>query len=55
MNTKMLKHVRTLFNTEGVERRINRHNQRQWVRSIRYLGDKWLLATPVQRKEDVNA
>jgi hypothetical protein len=55
MNTKMLKHVRTLFNTEGVERRINRHNQRQWVRSIRFLGDKWLLATPVQRKENVNA
>ena len=26
MNTKMLRHVRTLFNTEGVERRINRHN-----------------------------
>jgi len=55
MNTKMLRHVRTLFNTDGVERRINRHNQRQWVRSIRFLGDKWLLATPVQRKEDVNA
>ena len=54
MNTKMLRHVRTLFNTDGVERRINRHNQRQWVRSIRFLGDKWLLATPVKRKEDVN-
>ena len=55
MNTKMLRHVRTLYNTEGVDKRINRHNQRQWVRSIRFLGDKWLLATPVQRKEDVNA
>ena len=54
MNTKMLRHVRTLFNTEGVDNRINRHNQRQWVRSIRFLGDKWLLATPVQRKENVN-
>ena len=54
MNTKMLKHVRSLFNTDGVEKRINRHNQRQWVRSIRFLGDKWLLATPVQRKVDVN-
>ena len=54
MNTKMLRHVRTLFNTEGVERRINRHNQRQWVRSIRFLGDKWLLATPVQRKDNVD-
>jgi hypothetical protein len=54
MNTKMLRHVRTLFNTEGVERHINRHNQRQWVRSIRFLGDKWLLATPVKRKEAVH-
>ena len=51
MNTKMLKHVRTLYNTEGVDKRINRHNQRQWVRSIRFLGDKWLLAKHVQRKD----
>lgn len=51
MNTKMLKHVRTLFNTEGVDKRINRHNQRQWVKSIRHLGDKWLLAKHVQRKD----
>lgn len=55
MNTKMLKHVRQLFNTEGVDVRINRHNQRQWVRSIRYLGDKWLLAKHVQRKDSANA
>ena len=54
MNTKMLKRVRSLFNAEGVPAHTNRHNQRQWVRSIRFLGDKWLLATPVQRKEDVN-
>ena len=54
MNTKMLKHVRTLFNTEGVEKRINRHNQRQWMKNIRHLDDKWLLATPIQQKEDVN-
>jgi len=53
MNTKMLKHVRTLYNTKDVDNRINRHNQRQWVKSIRYLGDKWLLATPVKRKEDL--
>jgi hypothetical protein len=54
MNTKMLKHVRTLFNTEGVDKRINRHNQRQWVKSIRYLGDKWLLAKHIQRKDVAN-
>ena len=54
MNTKMLRHVRTLYNTEGVDKRINRHNQRQWVRSIRFLGDKWLLAKHVQRKDAVH-
>ena len=54
MNTKMLKHVRQLFNTQGIDQRINRHNQRQWVRSVRHLGDKWLLAIPVKRKETVH-
>jgi hypothetical protein len=54
MNTKMLKHVRTLFNTEGVPAHTNRHNQRQWVKSIRHLGDKWLLAKHVQRKDNTD-
>jgi hypothetical protein len=54
MKTNVLTHVRKLYNTEGVDKRINRHNQRQWVKSIRYLGDKWLLAVPVQRKDDVH-
>ena len=54
MNTKMLKHVRQLFNTQDVDKRINRHNQRQWVKSIRHLGDKWLLAKHVTRKDVAN-
>ena len=55
MNTKMLTHVRKLFNTADVPTSTNRHNQRQWVRSIRFLGDRWLVAqvNQVQRKEDV--
>ncbi len=55
MNTKMLKHVRQLFNAPHVDKSINRHNQRQWVRSVRFLGDKWLLAKPVMRKDATNA
>lgn len=55
MKTNVLKHVRQLFNTQGVDVRINRHNQRQWVRSVRHLGDKWLLAKPVVRKDSANA
>lgn len=50
MKTTVLRHVRQLFNVPHVPAHINRHNQRQWVRSIRRLGDKWLLAKPVERK-----
>ena len=42
MNTKLLRLVRELYD--------NRYYQRQWVRSVRYLGDKWLLAKPLERR-----
>jgi len=47
MNTAMLTRVRKLFNC--AERKINRHNQRAWVRSVRRLGPAWLLAVPMAR------
>ncbi len=50
MNTSALRRVRKLFNVPHVPPHINRHNQRQWVRSIRQLGDRWLLAKPVERR-----
>ncbi len=50
MNTHYLTRVRNLFNNPLVEDRINRHNRRQWVKSVRYLGDKWLLKIKVERK-----
>lgn len=28
-----------------------RHNRRAWVRAVRGLGDKWLLAEPVAKRE----
>ncbi len=51
MNTTMLKHVRTLFVREFVPTSTARHNMRQWVRSVRMLGDKHLLAIKVAKKE----
>ena len=48
----MLKHVRQLFNVDYIPRSTNRHNQRQWVRSVRNLGDKWLLAKQIKRKNE---
>jgi hypothetical protein len=50
MKVTVLRHVRQLFNVPYVPASTNRHNQRQWVRSVRQLGDKWLLAKKVERK-----
>jgi len=49
MNVEALKTVRRLFCIEGVPRNVQRHNCQQWVRSIRFLGNKWLLANPVSK------
>lgn len=52
MNTTMLRRCRRLFNSDMAPRHVNRHNQRAWVTSLRHLGDKWLLAVPVEKKEE---
>lgn len=47
MNITMLVRVRKHF--ASGRRTTDRHNQRAWVRSLRFLGDKWLLAAPFNR------
>ena len=54
MNTKMLTKARQLFSVDYMPTEINRANQRKWIRSIRRLGDKWLLAKYTERKNDVH-
>lgn len=51
MNTHYLTHVRQLFATYDAPPETIRSYQRQWVRSIRRLGDKWLVARQVPRLE----
>ena len=51
MKTQALSKVRSLFCFDGVPVSTQRHNCRQWVRSIRFLGDKWLLAKPVSKAQ----
>lgn len=51
MNTKYLIKVRRIFATYDAPPETIRYYQRQWVRSIRRLGDKWLTARPVPRLE----
>jgi len=47
MNTSFLIKARKHFACGN--RRIDRHNIRAWIKSLRFLGDKWLLATPATR------
>jgi hypothetical protein len=43
MKTQMLIKVRQLFNVDYVPRSTNRHNQLQYIKALRILGDKWLI------------
>jgi hypothetical protein len=49
MNTKLLKHTRELFKSYDVPEKVRREYRRKWIRSVRLLGDKWLLSQSVQR------
>ena len=43
MKTEMLIKVRKLFNSNMVPKHTNRHNQKQYIKAIRLLGNKWLI------------
>jgi hypothetical protein len=43
MNITLLTKVRKLFNIDYVPRSTNRHNQKQYIKALRILGDKWLI------------
>jgi hypothetical protein len=49
MNTRFLIHVRKMFSTYDAPPEVIRSYQKQWVKSVRQLGDKWLVAKPIER------
>jgi hypothetical protein len=49
MNTKVLRRLRDIFSTYDLTEDARRSYIRQWVRSVRLLGDNWLLVKNVQR------
>jgi len=53
MNTSILKRARELWAINDVPRDIARHNIRAWVRSVRQLGDKHILAIKVTKKDEL--
>ena len=50
MNTTMLKRARLHFCSDMVPMAVNRANRRAWVRSLRFLGSRWLLAAPQEKR-----
>ena len=51
MNTRFLKRVRAMFATYDAPPEVIRSYQRQWVRSVRRLGNNWLIAKPIEKIE----
>jgi hypothetical protein len=51
MNTRFLRHVRKIFSSYDAPPQVIRSYQRQWIRSIRNLGDNWLVAKQIKRIE----
>jgi hypothetical protein len=50
MNTEQLRRkARQLYNNKLVSQEVNQYNQRKWVRSVLQLGDRWLVAKPIER------
>ena len=44
MNTKMLTTARRLWCVGHADRATQRANMRKWVRSVRLLGSRWIMA-----------
>jgi len=45
----LMRRAVALFNSEYVSRQQNKANRIAWLRSVQSLGDKWLLAKPINR------
>lgn len=46
---ELVRRASALYNNPYVPHHINRHNRHSWVRSVLFLGDKWLLAQQIER------
>ena len=50
MSYQLKRRAVRLFNTDYVPLRTNKFNRRAWLRSVEMLGNKWLLAVPINRE-----
>ena len=43
--------AKEIWNSPSVDAQVNESNAEKWKAAVGYLGDKWLLKVPVQRKD----
>lgn len=51
MNTQLLCMARKVWMRDDIPRETARYYVRAWARSVYMLGDRWLLANKIERKE----
>ncbi len=51
MNMQMMRRAVRLYSYDLAPLHINKANRRAWLRSVAMLGDKWLIAKPVQKEQ----
>jgi len=49
-NLSLAKRAIRLYSNELVPKAVNRYNQKSWMRSVIWLGPRWILAIPVVRQ-----
>ena len=50
MNIQLARRAVRLYSYKLAPLHINKANRRAWLRSVAMLGDKWLLAKPMQKE-----
>lgn len=53
MNTTLLRQASQLFKTYNAPPEVIARYKLKWAKSITLLGDKWLLAKPIQKSNKV--
>lgn len=47
--SQLLRMAVRLWSNPLVSKKVNRYNQRKWLQSVEFLGDKWLLMKKYDR------
>ena len=53
MSYQLKRRAVRLYSAPWAPLSTNKHNRRAWLRSVDFLGQRWLLATPIKREVSI--